>query len=702
MNIESLSRLIEGANVTDLRTLSADFLPLIGLPSAVFSDGPYDGGKDYAIHDDAIKGVKIGIQLSVEAKWEKKIKSDAAKTNKNFQTNIMYFVSSRRIPDGSFEEVRKEILTDHGVTVLKYDSQAIATKFIQNNKVNRLLEILGIQLTQPSAGERKYLGAKNEAVAALLLFDNDAQDFRSGLYDSIVKSVLARQTCEIKRPELIASIIELYEMEPAQGVLINSHIDRLLQKSEIKSTGGNLSLHPKELAEYQGLRAAAELELSALRKKIAEYLSTQKGLKNPKSHDLLLDNFLSLSATLIEKNFNLNEEMNGENETYLSIRSLLSSTEGSAATDKAFEDIAQIVADSDFAKLVASAKLYDCMLNSDSSRLISALGGHQSINVYFDSSVVIPLFCGLLYESVDERYSRSGQALHALMKTHEFSSVIPADYIEEIGAHLIEACRDYKEILGEGIDMSRSGNAFVSHYSHYRKTAAGADLSFSDYVRVFGLRLSDVTLEMTDTLFYRLRDRACREISSIATKYGFEVITIKTQFLDKKITEIEDFISEKGIKKPPVLIKHDAAVIQYLSGANVPSGYAKILCTWDKVHLLLNPAGLDGYNVMNPIMLIDFLSIAKKNAKQSSLAHLLDFAAIQKEKDLELSAKIWDSIAKLDSKNLADATFMRKAKQFKEDYLESHSTERDVIPENIEKAWLAWRKTEIEVKNHNA
>ena len=97
---------------------------------------------------------------------------------------------------------------------------------------------------------------------------------------------------------------------------------------------------------------------------------------------------------------------------------------------------------------------------------------------------------------------------------------------------------------------------------------------------------------------------------------------------------------------------------------------------------------------MNPIVLIDFLSIAKKTAKKFSLAHLLDFAAIQKERDLELSAKIWDSIAKLDGKHLADATFMRKAKQFKEDYLEKHLGERDDLPENIEKAWSAWKKTE--------
>lgn len=694
MNIESLSRLIESVNVTDLRTLSAELLPLIGLPTAVFSDGPYDGGKDYAVHDDAIKGVKIGIQLSVEAKWERKIRSDAAKTNKNFKTNLMYFISSRRIPDGSFEDVRTSILSEIGVTVLKYDSQAIATKFIQHNKVNKLLDILGIEVNVATPQNRKYLGAKNEAVSSLLLFDSDAQDFRTGLYDSIVKSVLARQSSDIKRPELITAILSVYDMEKAQGVLINSHIDRLLQKGEITSDNGNLNLHPKELNEYQGLRTASEIELETLRIDIKNYISSQKGLNNPQSQDLLLDNFLSLSATLIEKHFTLTEEVNGENELYLSIRTLLSSTEGTEATDRAFADLSQIVADSGFAKLVASAKLYDCMLNSDSSRLISALGGHQSINVYFDSSVVIPLICGLLYESVDDRYSRSGKALYSLMETHEFSSVIPADYVEEIGAHLIEACRDYKEILEDDIDMSRSGNAFVSHFSHYRQTPAGAELSFSDYVHSFGIRLSQVTARMKDTEFYRLRDRACREITSIATKYGFEVITMKPQFVDKKIREIEEYMSEKNFKKPQILIRHDAAVIQFLSGAYVSSGYAKILCTWDKLHHLLNPVGLDGYHVMNPIVLIDFLSIAKKSARQYSLAHLLDFAAIQKEKDLKLSAKIWDSIAKLDSKNLADATFMRKAKQFKEDYLEKHLADQDQIPENIENAWLAWKKTE--------
>ncbi|PBP85415.1 hypothetical protein [Pseudomonas syringae] len=696
MNIESLSRLIESVNVTDLRTLCAEFLPLIGLPGAVFSDGPYDGGKDYAIYEDTLKGIKIGVQLSVESKWKKKVHTDAAKTKNKYNTNLMYFISSRRIPDGNFEDERSKILSTLGVTVLKFDSQAIATKFIQNNKINSLLDTLNIKLNSTPEISKKYLGAKNEAISSLLLFDNNAQDFRAGLYDSIVKSVLSRQTSPIKRANLISTVLNIYEMDDSQGVLINSHIDRLLQKKEILSSEGSLSLHKNVLDEYQGLRAAAELESQILIKTISDYLATQTGLKNPKSHALLIDNFLELSAALIEKNFTLTEETKIENGIYSQIRALLDSNEGTQATDKAFFDIAQIVADSDFAKLVASAKLYDCMLNSDSSRLISALGGHQSINVYFDSSVVIPLLCGLLYETVEDRYSRSGKSLYSLMQSHEFSSVIPSDYAEEIGAHLIEACRDYKEILNDGEDMSRSGNAFVSHFSHYRQTPKGKDLSFEDYVYTFGIKLFQITAGMQDPEFYRLRDRATREISKIATKYGFEVLEINSKFTDKKVKELKDFMLDSGIKKPDILIRHDAKVIQYLSGANVPSGYAKILCTWDKVHLLINPSGVDGYHVMNPIVLIDFLSIAKKTAKQYSLAHLLDFASIQNEKDLELSAEIWDSIAKLDGRNLSDANFMNKAKRFKEDFLEKHLEERDNIPANIENAWLAWKKSEKE------
>ncbi|EMY8087126.1 TPA: hypothetical protein SMR11_006010 [Pseudomonas aeruginosa] len=692
MNLDSLVRVVQAASISDLRSLVVDFLPLVGINKAFFCDGPYDGGKDFAIYGDQAKGVEIGIQLSVESNWQGKVLTDARKCKAKFNVNLMYFVSSRRIPEGSFESTRKEIFKETGVTVLKYDSQAIATAFTQHNEVNTLLKHLGIDVT-PTNLPKKYFSAKNEAVASLLVFDNDVKDFRARLYDSIVKSVLARNEGGLNREELIDEVISTYQMSNAQRALVNSHIDRLLQSKEINSRSKTLYLSSSEMAAYKGLKDSAEYEAGILFERIKQTLSEKNILKDDNNISLLLDNYLTLSCSLIEKNFSLGDNTNGTNASYIAIREILKSKEGEEATEQAFQEISRIIADSEFAKLVSSAKLYDCILNSDSTRLINALGADKSINIYFDSSVVIPLICGILYSAVRDRNSRSGAALYELVSEHSFTSIIPATYAEEISAHLIEACRDYKSILEQGIDMSYSGNAFVSHYCQYIKTENGKNLSFSDYVRVFGISADTISTSMSDTQFYKARDRATGEISRILPKYGFAVETLNPTGVDRAILEIKEILEEKNLRKPDVLVRHDAVVISYLSGAYVPSDIAKILCTWDKIHLSLNPEGLNGYFVMNPIVLIDFLSIAKNSAKEFSLAHILDFAAIQQEKDLELSAKIWDQIAKIEHGKLSDASLMLQASKFKEQFIENNSGQLDSIEDAVREQWQIWKKT---------
>jgi len=93
--------------------LVAIFLELIGFSSAQFCDGPYDGGKDFYIDENKVGGLKIAFQISTESDWRKKLKKDAAKVNREFETNLLYFISSRRIPESSFEEVKTEILISH-------------------------------------------------------------------------------------------------------------------------------------------------------------------------------------------------------------------------------------------------------------------------------------------------------------------------------------------------------------------------------------------------------------------------------------------------------------------------------------------------------------------------------------------------------------------------------------------------------------
>jgi len=695
MNIDSITRLIESSDVAVFRTLAAQFMPMIGLNTADFCDGSYDGGKDFTIIKN-LSGIEIGIQLSVEKDWKKKIKSDAIKTKNNYQTNLLYFLSSRRIPEASFRDFSNEILQTTGVAVTKYDNQAIASNYIKTNKVNDLLKIYGIEAKAVPERINKYLGAKNEAISALLLFGQDSKDFRMGLFDSIIKSIVARKDSYNDREILISDVLAEYHMGDTQSVLVNSHIDRLLQRGELISSEGIIKLSKNEQKSYKGLIESSQYEAKVLYGDISSYLTSMNANINEECKEILLENYLNLTIALISKSYSINGERNGDNEAYTIINDLLISKEGSGKAKELFSGLTNIVSQSEFAKHIASAKLYEILLNSNSAQLISAFGGSESLNVYIDSSVVIPIICGLLFETTKNRFSQSANSLYRLIKGHEFSAIIPEDYIEETSAHLINACRDYKSILEEGIDLTYSENAFVSHYSSYIKTEQGNETSFSDYVSIFGIRLDNLSKDISGDAFFSLRNRVSTQISNILQKYDFSVEKIKIPYtqIQQEIDKIKKLLESQRLFKPDVLINHAARVIKYLSGNSIPSGYARLLCIWEKIHIQLNPDGLNGYYVMNPIALIDYLSIAKHSSSEYPLSHLVDFAFIQSTNDLELSSKIWDAIAKIEKGGFSDAMLMITAKKFKEKFLESYLN-HELIPEDIEQSWMAWKKTTV-------
>jgi len=123
---------------------------------------------------------------------EKKLLQEVIKVKTNYKTNILYFISSRRIPENSFQEVSMNALKQHGVVVNRFDNQAIATEFIKRNKVGDLLSVFGVKPGKDVSGLRKYLGPKKEAIAAILIFGQETKELRDGVYDSLIKSYLAK------------------------------------------------------------------------------------------------------------------------------------------------------------------------------------------------------------------------------------------------------------------------------------------------------------------------------------------------------------------------------------------------------------------------------------------------------------------------------------------------------------------------------
>ncbi len=691
MNLDAVARLIEASSLTEFRNISHEFLQLIGLRSATYCDGPYDGGTDFSL---PAKGeLRPAVQISVEADWRSKLQKDVLKLKKNYNSNLVYFLSSRRIPENSFESIKNQILDRESVTVTRYDNQAIATTFLKECKINKLLNILGIDISTISNSRsthlRKYMGASTEAVSALLIFGDDAKSLRNHIFSSLIKSELAHNKAPLEKNELIKKVIDKNGLSENQTKVISSHLDRLIQSGEIHIKSKAFRLSEEESQKFTALAQITDYEAASLLKLVTDYITNNHVNLDKESRELIVSNLLELAVCLIINQFSDNKESSKEYEVYKQTQDFLIGKIGIQQTNELLRNLTEIVADSTFAKHVVAAKLYTTVLNSNSEQLVLALGGRAGATVFFDSSVVIPMLCGLVFDTTSNRSEHSARLLYDLLKEHEFTGIVPKGYVEEVAAHLIEACRDYAAILQSGEKLSKSDNAFVSHFSKYSQTAT---ISFDEYAMTFGVRLSQIQPDLNDSMFYAIRDKAIIEISALLARYSINVND--TKGWNKGAYErLTASLSNANISRPDVLIGHDAAVISYLSSNELPSDQAKILCTWDKIHYDINPDGAWGYIVMTPLSTIDLFAIAKGRHTDYPLSTLLEFAKMQTEDSKAIADQIWDSVAGIEQGALSDARLLSIAKKFKEKYVIENGDTNSIAIEDIPKAWLAWKNS---------
>jgi len=613
---------------------------------------------------------------------------DAAKAKRIHGLNALYFISSKRIPGASFAPVRAEVAKTTGLNLFSVDNQAIATEFIRANKVALLLECFGIHLPDDERNE-KFLVPQNEAVASLLVFGSDARDFRDGMIDSTIKAVLAKQG-ELLRSDLIPHVLASAGLKEDQGASVNSGIDRLLQSEQIVSQTKKISLADSEREIFEGLQAASAFELSVLRGEVEAYLQVH-GSVPASEGELVLSNLLELTAALVSESLHIAGAEQRRSQLFEVVKAALSNVVGDAEALTVFSSLAKIVAESQFGKRMASARLYQILLGLNSRTLIAALGGNRGLDAYLDTSVFIPMVCGALFEPGADRFGKSGSDLFGLMREHQFEAVLPQWYLEETAAHLINACRNYRHILAEGVDISRSTNAFVSHYSSIKRSQVNAELTFDDYVAVFGIKLGSLPDELSDADFFRARDRAMSEIRRIALKYGVRIKNCDSPYWWRVRDRVHERLGSAVASRPPNLIEHDSKVAAFLEDQAGVSEDVQVLCTWDRTHAEINPDGTSGYFVMSPVALIDFLAAGTRGEEAGGVASMSSFIDILNEAQVRMSAAIWDVIAKLSGNELSDAVMISKARQFREDYLTKHASLGLMDENDVARSWIAWR-----------
>lgn len=691
MNIDYLANLIESSDVSTFRTLATYFLRSIGYSRGFFSDGPYDGGVDFFIHQDKAAGVLTGFQLSVESKWKVKLEKEIKKCKTNYpEMRSFVFVSKRRIPLHSMRKLNTSLVQQYGIGATHYDNQAIATEFIDKNLVGKLYEALGI--APPPTPPQAFVTPKAEAASALLLFGTETGDFRAEMTQNLVFSEL-RNIQPASEGVLATAVMSTHALEEPQRAEVLRAIRHSAQLGLLKREGAEFVLSQEIKSQQDGLKALASGEFEALRTRVRSFMDGISPGATSTLADEVLENLLILSTALWRRSApHPATQPSDVDDVFHKVSSSLNAALGQSLAKRALSDLAKIVAESDFAKRIAAAELYYSLVQTPSSQLVTALGGTKGLMVVFDTPVLIPLLCGLLFDRVEDHAGYSAQQLIALLRQHRFTAIAPNRYIEETAAHLIDCCRNYQSVLLAGEDLSFSSNAFASHYSQLKKTESNSALSYDDYIATFGAPAGARFTDLTDEFFYSTRDRIASCIANLLVRYSVEPLDLDNRKFENISQRISKTLAESGISRAQVLIEHDARVIGYLESTAVAAGFAKVLCTWDSLQLRLNPTW-DSYCVMNPASVTDTLTLLRAESSHRPMAQLVDFVWLQTETAVRLSAQVWDEIVAIEKGNLADAMLLAKARKFRQSYITNHKDDADFDATHISSLWLKWKQS---------
>jgi hypothetical protein len=629
-------------------------------------------------------------QLSVENKWKVKLEKEIRKCKVNYpEMKSFVFVSKRRIPLHSIQKLNTSLIQQYGIAATHYDNQAIATEFIDKNLVGRLYEALGIAL--PPTPPKAFVTPKAEAASALLLFGTEAGDFRAEMTRNLVFSEL-RKIEPASEVVLAAAVMSAHALEEPQRAEVLRAIRHSAQLGLLQRQGAEFVLSQAVNSQQDGLKALASGEFEALRTRVRTFVDGITPGATSTLADEVLEDLITLSAALWRRSAPHSAMLpNDVDDVFHKISSSLNVALGQSSAKRALSDLAEIVADSDFAKRIAAAELYYSLVRTPSSQLVTALGGTKGLMVVFDTPVLIPLLCGLLFDSVKDHAAYSAQQLIELLRKHRFTAIAPNRYIEETATHLIDCCRNYQSLILAGEDLSFSSNAFASHYSQLKKIDSNSALQFDDYIATFGAPAGTRFTDMTDGFFYSTRDRIALCITNLLARYSVEPLDLDNRKFDIISQRIHRTLAESGNTRAQVLVEHDARVIGYLESTAVAAGYAKVLCTWDALQLRLNPTW-DSYCVMNAASVTDTLALLRTDSSHRPMAQLIDFVWLHTETAVRLSAQVWDEIVAIEKGNLADAILLAKARKFRQSYITDHQDDADFDATHIGSLWLRWKQ----------
>jgi hypothetical protein len=698
MKLEALSRLIESADFLSFREIALKTLSNLGYQNPSLTDGWSDGGTDIRVSTLPPYPNPLAVQITVERDWRGKLSADTKKVKDKLNLSDMVFVCSRRVPEAEFALLSSDILKTTGVRVTKVDNQTIASIFFDKGEVGTILDILGIHPT-PSRPlfENIPNAARLDAAYSYIVFGKESEQFRDKITESTIVSLLAKAEHLISREKLVEKVCSVLNLDMSNSITVTKGIEQLIQQGDLHVSQGFLYLANSLKDVTTAVQAVRDKEWVTLRSRVQKKLNQYS--KQRKVTDQIVDSVMEdLGSLMLSaadaafRSFDRSSQRTVSHENMLArLRHLHTSLDSMSVAEgqkrqKLIEELTEIAAASPLGKHIMAGELYLSLSTISPPSLIRAIGGRTNVEIYVDASVAIPILSCLLFEATTSfRYFVAAIHAYRQITSQNMIPLLPRDYLEEVAAHLFMAYRDYSAIIDLDPDLAASENAFVAHYTGLKPKRPG--LTFPQYVKAFGLGEALTRVDLPAA-----RTSLMPHLERLFTRYGFKVISwTRLGYHPLKAAEemMARAIDALKLKRPSILLNHDAKTIAGLSEEYSNANNAPILCTWDSLHFWIFENEKPTWDVMDPSMLGDILSITGSDIQSARITSPLMIArSVSEEAALE-GATVWDVLVKIEKGNLHDAELLAMAQEFKREYLTNK--QHKIKAWEVETAWLEWK-----------
>lgn len=443
-----------------------------GIELVVFTDGPNDGGIDIKVFENK-KQLQIPIQVTVNAKLNKKLKDDLKKVSEaidkyDYDNNFIFFYSHSPTEETK-EDIIKFARQEYGIKLDFFDAKRIGAIAENPNYINvrrTIKSILGDFLDDSKLSFNQYERIKFD----LLTHSGEVTEIKNNIIRGFILNNLFSEG-EIER-EKIFSEIETY-FGKIELDFFQRQINWLSTNKKIEISGNSLSLNNKERGRIQAINEGIEFQEQYF---IFEIKSLLKEYRIDSDYNDVIKEIIKIYKAAYKRDLEEikeNADQNGfETNAICNLRTYLSEKiNDEEKCSKAIKDVIEICEYNDYLQRISAGEVFSNLTNIPR---IENYIRRQPKPLFLDTSVLLYLLCtfiqdtkthdNVFYNAVRDLYNYKSQGqIKLVLKTS-------VQYVREAAFQLLNAYRLIPfSKLDFFSDLGGTANIFYSYYIHLDK-----------------------------------------------------------------------------------------------------------------------------------------------------------------------------------------------------------------------------------------